>query len=226
MRLSLSNRLTLALVGLVVVVQAVGLFGFVRLQQADTGSWRLPAPVRIAAAAEALDRTPAGERDALLVAMNGDATRFFLSSGLPDGYHERGGVLPRLYQGYGAALRGRDVRILVEDGRRRSLRLEARNEGRTAYAFSVALRDGQRLVVAPSLAQRRRGLAAAILLLNLGVCLVAALVVWRTVRAATQGLEAIARASDRFAGDLAAPPMEERGPVSYTHLTLPTKRIV
>lgn len=212
MRLSLSNRLTLALVGLVVVVQAVGLFGFVRLQQADTGSWRLPAPVRIAAAAEALDRTPAGERDALLVAMNGDATRFFLSSGLPDGYHERGGVLPRLYQGYGAALRGRDVRILVEDGRRPSLRLEARNEGRTAYAFSVALRDGQRLVVAPSLAQRRRGLAAAILLLNLGVCLVAALVVWRTVRAATQGLEAIARASDRFAGDLAAPPMEERGP--------------
>lgn len=210
-RVSLSTRLTLTLVVLVVVVQAVSLLGFMRFQQAETGSWRLPVPVRIAAAAEALDRTPSVQRDALLVAMNGEGTRFFVASGVPDGFHERAGILPGLYEGYGSALQGRDVRLLIPDTPRRFRPLLRRSDG-TTYAFSVALEDGQRLVVAPGLDQRRSGLAAAMLALNLAVGLIAALLVWRTVRSATRGLEAIAQASDRFAVDLDAPPMREIGP--------------
>lgn len=209
---SLSTRLTLTLVVLVVVAQAISLFGFMRFQQAETGSWRLPVPVRIAAAAEALDRIPAVERDALLVAMNGEGTRFFITSGTPHGFRERTGILPGLYEGYGAALRGRDVRLLIPDAPRPRRPFLRRGEG-THYAFSVALEDGQRLVVAPGLSQRRKGLAAAVLMLNLAVGLIAALLVWRTVRGATRGLEAIAHASDRFAVDLDAPPMSEEGPM-------------
>jgi len=206
--LSLSTRLTLTLVFLVVVAQAVSLVGFARLGGAG-GGWRLPVPVRIAAAADALDRTPSARRDDLLVAMNGDATRFFLTRETPDGYHERDGVVPRLFDGYGAALQGRNVRLLVRNDRRRLIR----DQEDTRYAFSVALADGQRLIVAPGLQQRRRGIAVAMLVLNLTTALIAALLVWRTVRAATRRLEGIASASNRFAVDLDAPPMDETGSV-------------
>ena len=208
-RLSLSTRLTLILVVLVVVAQGVSLIGFTRLRAAEGASWRLPVPVRIAAAADALDRIPERQRDDLLVAMNGDATRFYLTRGTPDGYRVRHGVLPTLFDGYGAALDGRDVQLLVREGRRRPLR----DSGNSRYAFSVALKDGQRLIVAPSLQQRRRGVAMAGLLLNLAAALVAAILVWRTVRQATRRLEMIARASNRFAVDLDAPPMDETGPI-------------
>ncbi len=208
-RLSLSTRLTLVLVVLVVVAQGVSLVGFTRLRGAEGTSWRLPVPVRIAAAADALDRIPQNQRDDILVAMNGDATRFYLTRNTPEGYRERHGVLPVLFAGYGAALEGRDVQILVREGRRGPLR--GRETGR--YAFSVALKDGQRLIVAPSLQQRRRGVAMAGLLLNLAAALVAAILVWRTVRQATRRLEMIASASNRFAVDLDAPPMDETGPI-------------
>jgi signal transduction histidine kinase len=209
-RFGLSTRLTLTVVVLLVVAQTVMLVAFAWARKSDGESWRPPAPTRIAAAAEALDRTPSRDRDALLVAMNGDATRFFIASGTPPGYRERRGILSGLYRDYGPALRGRDVRILVPDDRRP--RLPVRSGRRTAaYAFSVALADGQRLVVAPGLAQRRRSMLFLMLMLNLFVGMVAALLVWRTVRGATRGLEAIAVASDRFAEDLDAPPMAAGG---------------
>jgi len=205
--LSLSTRLTLVLVILVVVAQAVSLAGFTRLRASESDGWRLPVPVRIAAAADVLDRTPPSERDDLLVAMNGDATRFYLTREMPDGYHEQGGLIPRLFDGYGAALQGRDVRLLMRDD---PLRLVL-DQNVTRYAFSVALADGQRLIVAPGLRQRRRGVATAMLVLNLTTALIAALLVWRTVRLATRRLESIASASNRFAVDLDAPPMDETG---------------
>lgn len=205
--LSLSTRLTLTLVILVVVAQAISLVGFARLRASEGEGWRLPVPVRIAAAADALDRIPSSERDSLLVAMNGDSTRFYLTREIPDGYHERDGVIPRLFDGYGAALQGRDVRLLVRNERHRWIR----DDDTTGYAFSVALADGRRLIVAPSLHQRRRSVAVAMLFLNLTTALVAALLVWRTVRLATRRLESIASASNRFAVDLDAPPMDETG---------------
>ena len=79
----------------------------------------VPVPVRIAAAAAALDRTPSQERDDLLVALNGDDTRFFIADGVPAGYRVHGGPLPALLRSYGAALAGRDVRLLVPEERRR-----------------------------------------------------------------------------------------------------------
>ena len=209
-RLGLANRLTLTLVLVVVVFQAISVLGLLRLQRSSQDDWRLPVPVRIAAAAAALDRTPSAQRDDLLVALNGDATRFFIADGTPAGYRPRGGTLPVLLRSYGAALEDRDVRLLVpEEKRRFRPRLEAR---RTAvYAISVALADGQRLVVAPGLSERRRSIALAALVFNLAVGLAAAFLVWRTVRRATRDLQAIADASDRFAVDLAAPPMDETG---------------
>ncbi|NBB64968.1 sensor histidine kinase [Pseudomonas sp. ODNR1LW] len=209
-RLSLANRLTLTLVIVVVAFQAISVLGLLRLQGDKEDDWRLPVPVRIAAAAAALDRTPSSQRDDLLVALNGDATRFFISDGVPAGYRLRGGPLPVLLRSYGASLEGRDVRLLVpEEKRRFRPRLEGR---RTAvYAVSVALADGQRLVVAPGLGQRRRSIALAALVFNLAVGFAAALLVWRTVWRATRDLQTIADASDRFAVDLAAPPMDETG---------------
>lgn len=208
--LGLSNRLALTLVLVVVVLQGVSVIGFLRFYREDQGGWRLPVPVRIAAAAKALDRTPPRERDHLLVALNGDATRFFLADGAPDGYRERKGPLPLLLQSYGAALQGRDVRLLVLEAPRQ-FRPRFQKRQTAVYAVSVALADGQRLVVAPSLAQRRRSVAMAALVFNLLAGLAAAAVVWRMVRGATRDFEAIARASDRFAVDLSAPPMEARG---------------
>jgi len=209
-RLGLVNRLTLTLVLVVVAFQAIGVLGLMGLQNRDQDDWRLPVPVRIAAAAAAVDRTPSARRDDLLVALNGDATRFFITDGVPSGYRERGGALPVLLRSYGAALEGRDVRLLVPEERRRFRpRLQGR---RTAvYAVSVALADGQRLVVAPGLGQRRRGIAVAALVFNLLVGLTAAFLVWRTVQRATRDLQVIAEASDRFAVDLGAPPMDETG---------------
>lgn len=209
-RLGLSTRLTLAMVLLLLVAQVVMLVAFARAQQAAGGAWRAPVPTRIAAAAEALDRTPSRERDALLVAMNGDSTRFFIVNGTPAGYREGRGLIPDLYEGYAGPLRGRDPKVLVPEVRRQYR--PALSERRTAaYAFSVALADGQRLVVAPGVGQRRRSIATAILLLNLLVCFAAAFLAWRTIRGATRGLEAIALASDRFAQDLSAPPMTAGG---------------
>lgn len=209
-RLGLSTRLTLTMVLLLLVAQVVMLVAFARAQQAAGGAWRAPVPTRIAAAAEALDRTPPGERDALLVAMNGDSTRFFIADGVPPGYRERRGLIPDLYEGYAGALRARDPKVLAPEARRQ-YRPAFAGRRTAAYAFSVALADGQRLVVAPGVDQRRRSIALAILLLNLLVCVAAALLAWRTIRGATRGLEAIALASDRFAEDLSAPPMAAGG---------------
>jgi len=208
-RLGLSTRLTLTVVILLVVTQAVMLLAFAWARKNDGEGWRPPAPPRIAAAVEALDRIPSGDRDALLIAMNGDDTRFFIASATPHGYRERTGLLSDIYREYSPALRGRDVKMLVPLERPRR---PARTGRRTAaYAFSVALADGQRLVVAPGLAQRRRSVLFFMLALNVIVGAVAALLVWRTVRGATRGLEAIAVASDRFAADLGAPPMAAGG---------------
>lgn len=209
--LGLSSRLALVLVLVVVALQAISVLGFLRFQQADIGSWRLPVPVRIAAAASALDRTEVEQRDELLVAMNGDATRFFITGGTPEGYREWRGALPVLLQGYGR-LQARDVRVLMVegDGPFRTRPFERRTVG---YAISVALADGQRLVVAPGFVQQRRGVAIMALLFNLLVGLVAAIFVWRMVRRATEDFEVIASASDRFAIDLSAPPMGEQGGV-------------
>lgn len=209
-QLGLSTRLTLAMVLLLLVAQVVMLVAFVRAQQEAGGAWRAPVPTRIAAAAEALDRTPSRERDALLVAMNGDSTRFFIANGTPAGYREGRGLIPDLYEDHAGALRGRDPKVLVPEVRRQ-YRPALAGRRTAAYAFSVALADGQRLVVAPGVGQRRRSIAAAILILNLLVCFTAAFLAWRTIRGATRGLEAIALASDRFAEDLSAPPMEAGG---------------
>lgn len=206
MKLGLSNRLTVILVLVVVALQAVSVVAFLRLQQADHGQWRPPVPVRIAAAANALDQTAPEQRDDLLVALNGDATRFFIVTDTPEGYRERAGAFPALLQGYGAALQGRDVRLLVPETRRPPRRRQT-----AAYALSVVLDDGQRLVVAPGLTQRRRSVALAALTINFIAALGAAVLVWRMVRRATRDFETLAEASDRFAVDLSAPPMAAGG---------------
>src|SRR3990167_7594844 len=118
-RLGLANRLTLTLVLVVVALQAVSVLGLMRFKRGDQDEWRLPVPGRIAAAAAALDRTPSQERDDLLVALNGDATRFFIADGVPAGYRAHGGPLPALLRSYDAALGARDVRLLVPEERRR-----------------------------------------------------------------------------------------------------------
>ena len=209
-RLGLANRLTLTLVLVVVALQAVSVLGLMRFQRGDQDEWRLPVPVLIAAAAAALDRTPSQARDDLLVALNGDATRFFIADGVPAGYRAHGGPLPALLRSYDAALGARDVRLLVPEERRR-FRPQVQRRQTAVYAVSVALADGQRLVVAPGLGQRRRSMAMAALVFSLLVGLTAAFLVWRMVHRATRDLQAIADASDRFARDLGAPPMDETG---------------
>lgn len=206
MKLGLSSRLTVTVVLVVVALQAVSMLAFLRLQQADENAWRLPVPVRIAAAADALDRLPADRRDEVLVALNGDATRFVIAAEPPEGYRERAGPLPILLRSFGAALEGRDVRLLWPEDREWRPRTYRQA---TAYGVSVALADGQRLVVTPGLTQRRRGIAMAALTVNFLAALAAAVLVWRMVRRATRDFEAIADASARFAVDLSAPVMHE-----------------
>jgi signal transduction histidine kinase len=220
--LSLSTRLTLAVVVVLAAVQILGLIGFVNLQRENGAGWRLPLPSRVAAAADLLDRTPSRERDLLLIAMNGDQTRFFLSSAVPAGYVERGGVRPAVYSAYGAALHGRSVRVLVPDDPRDRRRLRRDR----AYAFSVALADGHDQ-------QRRRGRIAVLLALNFVVGLAAALLVWRTIRGATRPLQVIADAADGFAADLNAPPMREDGPeearqvaLAFNHMRAEIRRLM
>lgn len=219
---SLSTRLTIMVVVVLAAVQILGFLSFLNIQHETTGSWRLPLPARIAAAADLLDRTPPGERDLLLVAMNGDQTRFFLSFGAPKGYVERQGVIPALYSGYGAALEGRSVKLLVPEGRRPRLR---RLDREASFAFSVALADGQRLVVAPGLGQRQRGVIATLLLFNLVVGLAAALLVWRSIHGVTRPLQRIAKAADGFAADLNAPPMNEDGTEEARQVALAFNRM-
>lgn len=205
MRLGLSSRLTVTVVLVVVALQAVSMLAFLRLQQADESAWRLPVPVRIAAAADALDRLPADQRDEILVALNGDATRFVIAAEAPEGYRERTGPLPVLLRSFGAALEGRDFRLLWPEDR--EWRPHSYREA-TAYGASVALADGQRLIVTPGLTQRRRGIAMATLTVNFLAALAAAALVWRMVRRATRDFEAIADASTRFSVDLGAPAMD------------------
>jgi signal transduction histidine kinase len=192
------------------VAQALSLLGFFALRQADNGSWRLPVPVRIAAAAEALDRIPRDERDRMLVALNGDATRFYIGEEPPAGLRERRGPLPRLLESYGAALEHRAIRVYVPS-EKRQYRPRRMGQAGLEYVLSASLADGSRLFVTPGPGERRRSLALAVLLITFAVATFAAFLGWRTVRGATQGLEAIARASDRFAVDLSAPPMAETG---------------
>lgn len=205
-RLGLSARLTLVLVVLLAVAQAAGLLAYVGLREGEA-AWRLPVPARIAAAADLLDRAAPEDRDDLLVAMNGDATRFFIAEGSPEGYREGGGFARRLFNGYGSVLRGRDARLLFPVDRRDLVRPRP-SGGPAGYAFSVALADGRRLIVTPSTTQRRRSVVFGLLVFNLLIGVAVAWVVWRSVRSATRDLEAIAEASDRFAVDLTAPPMQ------------------
>lgn len=221
---SLSTRLTLAIVVVLAIVQVLGLVGFLKIQRENGGGWRLPLPSRVAAAADLLDRTPVRERDLLLIAMNGDQTRFFLSSGTPAGYIERLGVRPTLYSAYGAALQGRMVRVLVPENRRERWRPLGDRRVRP-YAFSVQLADGQRLIVTPWTQQQRRIRIAALLALNFIVGLAAALLVWRTIRRSTRPLQVIADAADSFAADLNASPMDEGGPGEARQVALAFNRM-
>jgi len=221
--LSLSTRLTLAVVVVMAVVQILGLIAFMNVQHENGGGWRLPLPSRVAAAADLLDRTPARERDLLLIAMNGDQTRFFLKLGDPPGYVERRGAGPGVLTAYGSALQGRAVRILAPEarqGRWRALRRQ-----RPAHALSVRLADGQQLVVEPGPTQRQRSRLAVLLVLNLVVGLAAAVLVWRTIRRATLPLQLIAEAADGFAADLNAPPMNEGGPDEARQVALAFNRM-
>lgn len=222
--LSLSTRLTLAVIVVLALVQILGLVGFVNLSRENGRGGRPPLPSRVAAAADLLDRTPPRERDLLLVAMNDDQTRFFLSTGTPPGYVERHGVRPTILSAYGAALQERTVRVLVPEDRAERWRV-FRNGRPPVYAFSVQLADGQRLVVAPGARQRARSRIGAILALNFAVGLLAALLVWRTIRRATRPLQVIADAADRFAADLDAPPMDEDGPAEARQVALAFNRM-
>lgn len=221
---SLSTRLTLAVVIVLAAVQVLGLVSFANLVREPGGRWRLPLPSRIAAAADLLDRTPPRERDLLLIAMNGDQTRFFLSDRAPAGFVERRGVKPAAMSAYGAALRGRTVRFLVPE-KQAGRRWRLRPQGPRASAFSVQLADGQRLVVMPGPQQRRRGRIAALLILNFVIGLIAAVLVWRTIRGATRPLQIIAEAADSFAADLNAPPMDEGGPGEARQVALAFNRM-
>lgn len=222
--LPLSTRLTLAVVIILALVQVLGLVGVMNLQRENSGGWRLPLPSRVAAAADLLDRTPARDRDLLLIAMNGDQTRFFLSSSAPSGYAERRGVRPPIYSAYGAALQGRTVQLLVPENGQDRWR-PPRDPRAPAFAFSVQLADGQRLIVAPGSQQRQRGRVAVLLALNFIVGLIAALLVWRTIRRATRPLQIIADAADGFAADLNAPPMNETGPDEARQVALAFNRM-
>jgi len=224
LRLPLSTRLTLVVVIVLATVQVMGLIGFLNLQHETGGGWRLPLPSRVAAAADLLDRTPSRERDLLLIAMNGDQTRFFLSSGVPSGYVERRGIRPMAYSAYGSALERRTVRILVPQKRQDRWR-PLRDRHAPAYPFSVQLADGQRLIVAPGPQQRRRGRIAVLLILNFTVGLIASLLVWRTIRRATRPLQVIAGAADSFAADLNAPPMDEGGSAEARQVALAFNRM-
>mgnify|MGYP001352884603 CR=1 FL=1 len=222
--LSLSTRLTLAVIVVLALVQVLGLVVFTNLSRENGRGVRPPLPSRVAAAADLLDRTSPRERDVVLVAINDDQTRFFLSDGVPRGYVERRGVRPALLSAYRGALKGRSVNVLVPEDRRDRWRPLAHRRG-AAYALSIQLADGQTLVVTPGARQRARTRMGAILGLNFVVGLLAALLVWRTIRRATRPLQIIADAADSFAADLNAPPMEEGVPAEARQVALAFNRM-
>lgn len=223
MRLGLGSRLTLAIVGVLVLLQALGLLTALHLRGLEGPVWRAQVPARLAAAAQALDDLSPEARVSLLRALNGDETRFFLTDELPQGYRRLDGPAALFSRGNRQAFYDRDLVILVPEVRR-GWRPRARADI-VDYVFSVKLEDGRRLNVAPGQSQRRRGVTMAFLALSAFMTLAAAILTWRLVRLAIAQLEAISLAADHFAADMTSPAMVETGPAEARRVSAAFNRM-
>ncbi|MFN3352020.1 MAG: sensor histidine kinase [Brevundimonas sp.] len=210
MRLGLGGRLTLTLVIALVAVQTFGLVVALRLRGPEGEAWRPPMPDRIAATADLLDRLDASGRSSVLIALNGDQTRFAIHHGRPAEYRLYSGPVSPLHTAYRYELAERDLEVLAPAVRRQWRPREAHVNA--PLAFSVSLRDGQRLIVSPGISQRRRSLTMLFLWFSLAMTALSGILTWRIVKLATGQFEAIARAAATFSTDLSAPPMAEKGP--------------
>lgn len=222
MRIGLGARLTLAIVGGLVAIQGLGLAAVLWLREPDGAAWRPPMPSRVAAAADALDASPPAIRDAYLIGLNGDQTRFFISDGVPAGYRVHEGLAPVLYRGYRQALADRDFLVLRPEEARE---WRPREGALSQHAFSVQLADGRRLNVTPGVMQRRRGLTTVFLMTAFGMAALSAVFVARLIRLATAQLESLSEAADSFAADLGAPPMTEQGPQEVRRVAVAFNRM-
>lgn len=211
---------------------AILLIGFILLQvliaavalpgSGESGrSYGLPRPIEAAAIADALDRAPPAQRDALVEAFDGGLYSLRLARALPARWRSSD-ELEDLAQRYRSAAEGRAVSV---EGRRPRLSRWIGDAARPARFFApirvaIGLSDGEILLLTsqPSddlraYLQGRAVIGALGALVLLGVLMLA-------VRQTTRPLGALSRGVRRFAADLDAPDLPVKGPREIRELAM------
>lgn len=221
---SLPTRVALILIGGLIALQLFALGGTLWVRAQETGAIAWPLPDRVAALVELMEGADPEARTLALRALNGGPELVLLLEDFPEGV--RAVAAPA---GWGARIAGPYKRLLGDRELRVLMRAEPGpnaagapevapwlNRGREPdpgrFAFAVRLTTGEVLLFDPGAGARRQGFITIMLIVNLVAATIVTLAVLRLLLSLLGPLSTIAARAQSFAGDLAAPPMPERGP--------------
>lgn len=203
---------------------AILLVGFILLQlliaavalpaSGDSGrSYGLPRPDEAAAIADALDRAPPVQRDALVEAFDGGLYSLRLATTLPARWRSSD-ELEDLAQRYRSAAQGRAVSV---DGRRPRLSRWIGDAARPArfiapIRVAIGLRDGEILLLTSQPSDDLRAYLQGRAVIGAMGALTLLVVLMLAVRQTTRPLGALSSGVRRFAGDLDSPDLPVEGP--------------
>jgi len=218
---NLSLRLTAILLAAFVALQLLIVAATSLPRGDDRRPYNLPLPAQARVMADALDRTPAGQRPALLDAFNGGLYTVALTPSLPAAAATPTPDLDVLSLYYARALPGRDIAV---NGRRPRLGRLIGTHPRPARFFApvtvaIGLRDGGAMVLTsqPSPSMRRYFRSRSWLGAIGGLIVLAALAL--AVRQTTRPLVRLSREVRRFGTSLDAPDLPVSGPREVRELS-------
>ncbi len=209
-RMGLATRLTLAAAAAILALQILMVAAAALVLSRAAPDDRPDLATRIAAVADTLDQAAPEDRARLAAAMAG---RDFQVALAPEAAEP-----PRAARGWRARLERRiaqampDRAVQVFEGERRG---QAR--------VRVGLADGTSLIAQTSL--RPASLLYALTLVNLIAGLMILVAVWIAMRALTGPLQHVADRAARFAEDLDADPIAERGPTEALQIAAALNRL-